>query len=74
MRVETGKWYLMRNGRKAFIEHKTSDIYCMKGFIEGDKDRKYAWALNGAYFDDEPDSYDLVRELEIPVEGDSDEN
>jgi hypothetical protein len=74
MKIEVGKWYLMRNGKKAFIERKTSDIYCMKGLVKGRRDFEYAWTDTGAYLGPSANSYDLVKELEMPAKGASSED
>jgi len=70
MKIEVGKWYLTREGRRAFVERydDNENFYCMKGFIEGYEDDEYAWTVSGAYFRDREDSYDLVEELETETE------
>jgi len=64
MKIEVGKWYLTRDGRRAFIEAKAEeDYYCMLGWIESLLDEEYSWTINGDYIAYKAHPFDLVEEL-----------
>ena len=69
-RLEVGKWYLTRDGKKAFVERydDSEELYCVFGRIENAPDDEYSWTIDGAFYYKSADDWDLVEELETATE------
>lgn len=61
LKIEVGKCYKTRDGRKAFISaiRNSNDVFF--GCIQGDFDRT-AWHSNGLFMMNETSDYDLISE------------
>lgn len=68
IKLEAGKYYRTRDGRKAFVSGKNpfSDTQCcICGFIEGYGST--SWTIDGNYYSDKSDvAYDLIAEWKEP--------
>jgi hypothetical protein len=74
MKIEAGKYYKMRNGGKAFVEHvyrdspfsgKIEHVYPVSGFRDGIGIG--TWTMEGRYQNSGNDSCDLIEEWREPV-------
>jgi len=64
LKVEVGKWYFTRDGRRVLIHDKVDDDkYCMIGRIENLLDKEYAWTIEGSFFQGVQHPLDLVKEI-----------
>jgi hypothetical protein len=72
LKIEAGKYYKTRDGRKAFVAavainpFGTTPVYPVWGFIGNDD---YYWAESGEYYfrDRDPNPLDIISEWKEPV-------
>lgn len=71
MKLEAGKWYRARDGRKAFVGFRnpcTADCYNWCGYIDGEISTRL-WSEDGSWLDGRPNNFDLISEWTEPAVG-----
>lgn len=67
MKLEAGRWYRTRDGRKAFVgfNHSVRKSSQWVGYIDG-QESLYSWSYSGLYCSDIGSDFDLVAEWAKP--------
>lgn len=72
LKLEVGKWYETRNGKKAFVafEYRSRNGFTHHGYVkEGDFDDTISWHSDGVHYRAERTNYDLIEEWKEPLKG-----